>query len=283
MWEMRSGKQVGKLNGHEERMTSLAFHPKGETLVSGSLDGTIRFWNVRDRKETRRIAVRGWRVIFSPKGDILASCDGLTSAVDFRDSETGNKVRTIPDCGGEVGGLAFSPDGTKIATVGLSRRAFVECENRPRDWPSSGAPRHRLQPPVLPGWQDSGLARWRPAGASVGPADRQGNPEPAYRRQRRILQPTKRRPVPGRVARLRARRQDAGGSCRVGWKPREEPRCASSGRRPPSPRPGRFASGATFPGRSPSPPTAKWWQRLPGGAAVACGCGRPRPAKRCAC
>ena len=37
---------MATLEGHEEEVNSVAYSPDGETLVSGSNDKTIRFWDV---------------------------------------------------------------------------------------------------------------------------------------------------------------------------------------------------------------------------------------------
>ena len=44
------------LNGHTHTINVLAFTPDGKTVASGSLDGTIRLWNVKTGKELSVIA-----------------------------------------------------------------------------------------------------------------------------------------------------------------------------------------------------------------------------------
>ena len=46
-WEVESGRHVRTLDQHTELVMNLAFSPDGATLVSGSVDGTVRLWILR--------------------------------------------------------------------------------------------------------------------------------------------------------------------------------------------------------------------------------------------
>ena len=48
LWELASGKEVRTLAGHTAPVTAIQFLPGGAKLVSGSLDKTLRAWNVAD-------------------------------------------------------------------------------------------------------------------------------------------------------------------------------------------------------------------------------------------
>jgi WD40 repeat protein len=50
-------KPKATLRGHKDQVDSVAFSPDGKTLVSGSKDGTVRFWDVVSGKETAKIHV----------------------------------------------------------------------------------------------------------------------------------------------------------------------------------------------------------------------------------
>ena len=64
------------LTGHERGVESVAFSPDGQTLASGSFDGTIKLWNLASGQELRTLTGHTgsvWSVAISPDGLTLAS------------------------------------------------------------------------------------------------------------------------------------------------------------------------------------------------------------------
>jgi WD40 repeat protein len=41
--------------GHNDQVTSVAFSPDGRTLTSGSMDSTIKLWDVASERELRTL------------------------------------------------------------------------------------------------------------------------------------------------------------------------------------------------------------------------------------
>ncbi len=68
-------KLQAKLKGHTSPVRSLAFHPDGKFLVSGSVDKTVRLWRLGSKYEVGRWKTSSpvWSVTFSPDGKILAA------------------------------------------------------------------------------------------------------------------------------------------------------------------------------------------------------------------
>jgi WD40 repeat protein len=80
---MDTGRQQGTLNGHRQEVQSVAFTPDGGTLATASLDGTVKLWDVKARKELLTLTATGQGrearcVAFSPDGKKLAAGMGMT-------------------------------------------------------------------------------------------------------------------------------------------------------------------------------------------------------------
>ena len=57
LWDLATGQEVARLEGHTNYVFSLAFSPDGRSLVSGSGDGTVRIWDTEPlarRHQARR-------------------------------------------------------------------------------------------------------------------------------------------------------------------------------------------------------------------------------------
>lgn len=48
VWDVSTGRMVNKFSGHNRAVLSLSFSPDGKRLASGSVDGTIRFWDLEN-------------------------------------------------------------------------------------------------------------------------------------------------------------------------------------------------------------------------------------------
>ena len=107
-----------KLAGHRDFVSGLAFSPDGATLATGSMDGTIRLWNMPGAEcaavlpghlqETSDVA-------FSPDGRTLASV-GRSESIKLWNLATLREV-VSEDVTNAGGWLAFSPDGARLAVT----------------------------------------------------------------------------------------------------------------------------------------------------------------------
>ena len=55
LWDTETGELLGSFPGHLTSITCAAFTPDGGTLVSGSNDGTVLFWDLSDFSERGRV------------------------------------------------------------------------------------------------------------------------------------------------------------------------------------------------------------------------------------
>jgi WD40 repeat protein len=133
-----TGEEVRRLEGHQERVTALAFSADNKWLATGSADETVRLWDTRSG--LGRTLVRGvgesTQMAFSPDGRLLA---GISTRGYLRvwEAATGKRLyrRKAPTVllDGEpvresFRALAFSPDGRSL----LAATAAEACVHEAR-------------------------------------------------------------------------------------------------------------------------------------------------------
>ena len=101
---------------HTDAVQSLAFSPDGQIIASGSIDNTVKLWNVATEtnidtfKHTRPVNT----VKFSSDGQTLAS--GGDDGIHLWDMTT-RKITTMLDHGVTYYSVSFSPDGQTLAST----------------------------------------------------------------------------------------------------------------------------------------------------------------------
>lgn len=45
IWDLETGRKLGRFEGHWANISSLSFTPDGRTLISSAYDGTVKFWD----------------------------------------------------------------------------------------------------------------------------------------------------------------------------------------------------------------------------------------------
>src|SRR5262249_41209144 len=110
-------------------ITGVTFTPDGRLAVAGSLDGTVRLWDVASQREFRGPIVLGSQSVstalaVSPDGKFLATGDQQGN-VDFFDIATGRLVGKGRPIRASVVKLTFSPDGTSLTAVTANGQAVI--------------------------------------------------------------------------------------------------------------------------------------------------------------
>ena len=113
--------------GHEGAVTDLAFSPKGDSLASTSLDGTIRFWDAatgRPLRVQRAHTDEVYALSFSRDGSRLAST-GYDRRVVISDAFSGKTQHTLAGFNGWSITVALSPDGRQVAASGTDGQIWI--------------------------------------------------------------------------------------------------------------------------------------------------------------
>jgi RNA polymerase sigma factor (sigma-70 family) len=115
LWDMVTGKELGRLHGHSTCVHGVVILPDGKTLASRSCeDGTILFWELATRKELRRLSgQRGGGSFFQcVDQDTLVYESART--LHFLDLATGEQRRE----------LRFQPEVVWHVTISPDRKMF---------------------------------------------------------------------------------------------------------------------------------------------------------------
>jgi RNA polymerase sigma factor (sigma-70 family) len=120
IWDTQSLKKLASCEGHTNSVESVAFSPDGKLLASCGRDTTARLWDSATGKETRSLKHESWleRVAFSPDGKLLAVAGGWGGKVHLWDLAAGGDKPRWTGKQPQSIGLAFSPDGKKLAGAG---------------------------------------------------------------------------------------------------------------------------------------------------------------------
>jgi WD40 repeat protein len=163
LWDTKTWKGRGPLEGHASDVADLAFSPDGSRLASvtsGKETCSIRLWDVATGRPdgTRGDPSSGmWAVAFSPDGKTLA-CGGFDRELRLLDAATGTRRVVIPDVATfHLRALSFSPDGRQIATGGSGPTRLWETATGKEILTMKKLPQN-LCPTFLPGGM--GLAGW---------------------------------------------------------------------------------------------------------------------------
>ncbi|UIE38939.1 nSTAND1 domain-containing NTPase [Leptodesmis sichuanensis] len=117
LWEVRSGKLLQSLTGHEAFVEQAQFSADGRRIISASWDRTARIWEVESGQLKLTLTHKDGvtSAHFGPDGQqvVTTSLDGTAKVYD---SYTGALQVILAGHRGAVLDAAFSPDGQTIAT-----------------------------------------------------------------------------------------------------------------------------------------------------------------------
>jgi WD40 repeat protein/serine/threonine protein kinase len=115
---------VGESTAFHPCIQCLAFRPDGKFLAAGSWDFKVTVWDLTTRRPVWSREIPGeefYRVAYSPDGRLLAAAgghhfNGRPSDIILFDAASGKEIRRLKGHTKSVLGLAFSPDGRRLAS-----------------------------------------------------------------------------------------------------------------------------------------------------------------------
>jgi WD40 repeat protein/tetratricopeptide (TPR) repeat protein/tRNA A-37 threonylcarbamoyl transferase component Bud32 len=125
LWDPRTGRRLGALEGHAADVTAVEFSPDGTLLASAADDFSIRLWDV-GRRQPRGVLLghrrKVTRLVFAPDGKSLASLDDDANQVKVWSVGQAPGQMLLPGHKGGTLAVAFSPDEKLLATGGVDGR-----------------------------------------------------------------------------------------------------------------------------------------------------------------
>jgi WD40 repeat protein len=125
VWDAETGREVRSLDGHTEAVLSVAWEPGGRWLASSSWDHTARLWDAHTGALLHVLPGNTgelYQVAFDPAGDRLALAE--SGRVTLWDTVEGSRLLALRH-DSSVTGLAWSPDGKRLACAGWDRTLTV--------------------------------------------------------------------------------------------------------------------------------------------------------------
>jgi WD40 repeat protein/predicted Ser/Thr protein kinase len=119
-----TGALLATCRGHISKIMGVAFRPDGARLVTTSADGTVRQWNAVTGREVEppydRHSDEVGAAVYSPDGQWVASAGSDRTIRVWR--ATGQQdVAILHGHTGSVTGVAFAPDGRRLASLSIDR------------------------------------------------------------------------------------------------------------------------------------------------------------------
>jgi WD40 repeat protein len=133
LWDVATGESMRTFTGHTSGIIAIAFSPDGTRVAASSAEITY-LWEATTGARVKVIyhSYRAEAVAFSPDGALLAITENQSDQNDRKNSKFVTKLHDVATGGllhfftghtSYVHGVAFSPDGTLLATASWDQTA----------------------------------------------------------------------------------------------------------------------------------------------------------------
>lgn len=136
-WDLRSNERVMKMKGHSDTITCLSLHPKGTHLLSNSMDGTMKSWDIRpfvvDGKKrlcktfvgATHNAEKGLLNCAWNSDGTFVTGGSADKVVHIWDELTAEELYFLPGHKGCVNSVVFHPSENCVASASSDKAIFV--------------------------------------------------------------------------------------------------------------------------------------------------------------
>jgi WD40 repeat protein len=126
LWDVENVRLLDGLRGHTDRVTGLAYTATGDQIISGSLDGTVRVWDVATATETLEIELDVAVNAIALSDDATTVAAALaTGDIVLLDVATGEVSATLQAHTGAVNSVIFGVDDTVLVSGGDDAAVYV--------------------------------------------------------------------------------------------------------------------------------------------------------------
>jgi formylglycine-generating enzyme required for sulfatase activity/dipeptidyl aminopeptidase/acylaminoacyl peptidase len=116
----RAPNEIRRFEGHQRGVISVAVSRDGRQILTGSRDGTVRFWDVGSGKEAKVLGRHNneiYSVALSPDGRYALSA-GVKAELRLWDIEAGRQLHDLRGHSGDLWAVAFAHNGKQAISCG---------------------------------------------------------------------------------------------------------------------------------------------------------------------
>jgi WD40 repeat protein len=124
-WDVATGKELRKFEGHQDGSLCMALSPDGATLAAGAEDSCVRLWDVAGGKELFPAEAHRGRIFNVSLAGKTAATAGRDNVVRIWDIATGRQLRAFGKGEDRMGFVVFSPDG-RVMAMGRSDDEIIQ-------------------------------------------------------------------------------------------------------------------------------------------------------------
>ena len=126
VWNAATGATIAKLE-HRGPITSVAFCPSEDCIVTTATDGVVRIWDIKtsDTRYENSHSAPGTKVVVDPARRNSAVTVGRDGTIDVWDLETGAKVLVLKGHVNAIFDASFSSTGEYLVTASRDKTARI--------------------------------------------------------------------------------------------------------------------------------------------------------------